>query len=114
MLYSGTNIEIAKGDVVRIGAETGVIEWADGADNVGVKMPNPLEVVTGSRLDVYRVRPVSEVTFVERPHTRDEDCTLGEDDVCVVCGVWHGDECRGCGKRGFHAKGCEFSDEEGS
>jgi len=40
------------------------------------------------------------------PHVRDEDCTLDANDMCVVCGVWHGEPCFECGGRGFHRVGC--------
>jgi hypothetical protein len=39
-------------------------------------------------------------------HNADEDCTLGPDDCCKVCGVYHGDPCQDCGGRGFHRSGC--------
>lgn len=38
-------------------------------------------------------------------HTRDEDCTVGKDGCCTVCGVSHTAECD-CGGRGFHRPGC--------
>lgn len=39
-------------------------------------------------------------------HTRDEDCTV-VDDECTGCGVWHGDPCEDCGGRGYHRAPCE-------
>ena len=39
-------------------------------------------------------------------HTKDEDCTLDENGMCIYCGVWHGDPCWICGKRGYHAENC--------
>lgn len=57
-------------------------------------------------------------------HTKDSDCTLDKNGVCTGCSVFHGDPCQGmvyddptmnlvtCLGRGFHVKGCEFSDEE--
>jgi hypothetical protein len=52
-------------------------------------------------------------TYVSRPqHTHDDDCILGEDDVCVECGVWHGPQCV-CGGRGYHNDKCPvMADEE--
>lgn len=43
-------------------------------------------------------------------HWEDEQCDLDSEDVCRVCGVWHGDPCPSCGGRGFHRPGCEDSD----
>lgn len=39
-------------------------------------------------------------------HTRDEQCTLGSDDVCTGCKVYHGEECGECQARGYHREGC--------
>jgi hypothetical protein len=40
-------------------------------------------------------------------HDTDSDCTLSaDDDCCVKCGVYHGDECPDCGGRGFHTPDC--------
>ena len=39
------------------------------------------------------------------PHRRDEDCAVGADGACIVCGVAHGDPCD-CGGRGFHRSEC--------
>lgn len=44
-------------------------------------------------------------------HERDEDCSLGDDGECVVCGVWHGDPCLLCDGRGFHREHCPASDD---
>ncbi len=41
-------------------------------------------------------------------HSKDEDCTLDETDLCTECGVYHGDECFECKGRGFHKEGCEL------
>lgn len=35
-------------------------------------------------------------------HEQDADCTLGADDVCTGCGVYHGDPCPHCKGRGYH------------
>ena len=43
-------------------------------------------------------------------HTRDEQCTLDEFDVCRECGVWHGEPCIECEGRGFHNDGCPSCD----
>jgi hypothetical protein len=43
-------------------------------------------------------------------HTRDSDCTVGEDGMCEVCGVLHGDPCQSCGGKGFHVDGYVESD----
>lgn len=40
-------------------------------------------------------------------HERDEDCTLDANDVCIRCGLYHGDPCPLCEGRGFHKPGCE-------
>jgi hypothetical protein len=55
----------------------------------------------------------AEIGFAEPPepthlHGEDVDCTLNSEDVCVVCGVWHGDPCPECGGRGFHASDCNL------
>lgn len=39
-------------------------------------------------------------------HNTDRDCTLDRSDICVECGVWHGDPCPDCGGRGFHLDSC--------
>lgn len=40
-------------------------------------------------------------------HNKDEDCTLDKDtDLCVECGVYHGDKCIECNGRGFHRDNC--------
>ena len=39
-------------------------------------------------------------------HTTDSDCTLDLDNVCTVCGVYHGDPCTMCGGKGFHNGDC--------
>lgn len=39
-------------------------------------------------------------------HNRDSDCTVGQDGMCLDCGVYHGAPCLGCGGRGFHAQDC--------
>lgn len=39
-------------------------------------------------------------------HRRDEQCTLGEDDCCIVCHVYHGEPCPECYARGYHKPGC--------
>lgn len=41
-------------------------------------------------------------------HTKDEDCTLDENDTCIICGVAHGDPCPECGGRGFHRENCSY------
>jgi len=43
-------------------------------------------------------------------HTTDRDCTLDHNDICVECGVWHGDPCPSCGGRGFHLDSCPEMD----
>lgn len=40
-------------------------------------------------------------------HSKDEDCTVGADGLCVGCGVDHSEECAECGGRGFHKAVCE-------
>lgn len=42
----------------------------------------------------------------EREHTRDEDCTLDSDGLCIECGVSHVETCPDCGGHGFHRDGC--------
>ncbi len=40
-------------------------------------------------------------------HERDEDCTVGDDDLCQECGVFHGGPpCPECGKFAFHTNDC--------
>lgn len=53
---------------------------------------------------VERVAPLK--TAKPLPHTKDEDCTLGPDDCCTMCGVYHGEPCPQCDGRGFHREGC--------
>lgn len=43
-------------------------------------------------------------------HTRDEDCVLGEDGTCVLCGTSHVETCSACGGHGFHRIGCAESE----
>lgn len=33
------------------------------------------------------------------------------DDSCPSCGVWHGDPCPDCGRRGYHQHTCPALDE---
>ena len=40
------------------------------------------------------------------PHTQDEDCTIGADGCCEICGVSHTVQCDVCGGRGFHRHDC--------
>lgn len=46
-------------------------------------------------------------TTVTHEHDRDMDC-IGHivNDMCTVCGVYHGDPCARCGGRGFHKPDC--------
>ncbi len=39
-------------------------------------------------------------------HSKDSDCILGKDNICMECGVYHGDACPACGQRGYHIPGC--------
>ena len=39
-------------------------------------------------------------------HVQDEDCRVGHDGTCLLCGVYHGDACPNCGGRGFHRAIC--------
>ena len=43
-------------------------------------------------------------------HSKDSDCTLGPDDCCVVCHVWHAEPCPECGQRAYHLPDCPMSD----
>lgn len=43
-------------------------------------------------------------------HSKDEDCSVGEDDFCAGCGVLHGDPCGWCGGRGYHRDDCTGPD----
>jgi hypothetical protein len=43
-------------------------------------------------------------------HTKDSDCTIGEDLCCTVCGVSHGAPCYECEQTGFHADDCSQLD----
>ncbi len=50
---------------------------------------------------------------MEPQHTSDMECTVDpKDDCCVVCGVYHGEQCLCCGGRGFHVEGCIESDSQ--
>ena len=44
-------------------------------------------------------------------HGRDEDCTVGADGCCIVCGVAHGAACLTCGGEGFHRDACAELEE---
>jgi hypothetical protein len=46
----------------------------------------------------------------QREHITDADCTIGDDDCCVECGVLHGDPCPECGGKGYHVDGCQAED----
>ena len=39
-------------------------------------------------------------------HTKDEDCFVGDDGCCVLCGVSHACPCEICDGKGFHKDGC--------
>ena len=83
-----------------------------------------LEAAPGEALSawlVLRPAPIFDVTLspVERmvktreqarilgDHVDDEDCTVGEANVCVECGVGHsGPPCVGCGTVAFHREDC--------
>lgn len=43
-------------------------------------------------------------------HMRDEDCTVGPDGCCLVCGVTHTEPCHDCHGSGYHLAGCEEID----
>lgn len=43
-------------------------------------------------------------------HVCDEDCTVGEDGCCEVCGVSHTATCARCGGHGYHYTGCQESE----
>ena len=60
------------------------------------------------------MEPISELsTDSHRVHQYDSDCTLDGNDMCTVCGVWHGDPCPACGQRGYHMATCsELESEE--
>ena len=52
-----------------------------------------------------------EIATHARPdHSRDDDCTVGEDGCCTVCGVSHGEQCGACYRRAFHTDDCQESD----
>lgn len=40
-------------------------------------------------------------------HAHDAECTIGADDCCTTCGVYHGDACDFCGGKGFHVGTCD-------
>ena len=45
-------------------------------------------------------------------HTKDADCIVNpETNLCVDCGVEHGDPCVDCGGRGFHLPACPWMTE---
>lgn len=39
-------------------------------------------------------------------HSKDSDCTVGDNGCCTVCGAHHGEPCACCGARAFHVDGC--------
>lgn len=44
-------------------------------------------------------------------HTKDAHCIVNPNtDLCVSCGVQHGEPCASCGGRGFHTEECSDSD----
>jgi len=44
-------------------------------------------------------------------HTKDEQCIVSPaTNLCLICGVEHGDECPRCGGKGFHAEDCPSND----
>jgi hypothetical protein len=43
-------------------------------------------------------------------HKQDSDCTVGEDGLCIICQVLHGDPCVECGARAFHLANCDGED----
>lgn len=45
------------------------------------------------------------------PHLADEDCTVGLNGLCLVCGVDHSGECPFCLAHGFHRPGCPERDD---
>lgn len=50
------------------------------------------------------------------PHTKDADCDVDVSGTgcCYVCGVYHVDDCRLCGGRGFHVDSCGDVDPAGA
>ena len=47
---------------------------------------------------------------IQTPHTKDTDCILDKDNVCIVCKVYHGEPCPECKQRGYHKPDCSLSD----
>jgi hypothetical protein len=43
---------------------------------------------------------------IEHGHMKDSDCTLDDNLICTVCGVWHGEPCQECEGKGFHLDTC--------
>jgi hypothetical protein len=41
-------------------------------------------------------------------HDQDEHCSLDDENVCTVCGVWFADVPCECGGRGFHRPSCSY------
>jgi hypothetical protein len=39
-------------------------------------------------------------------HSKDSDCTLDADGICIDCGVYHDVPCPECGGCGFHNDRC--------
>ncbi len=72
---------------------------------------------TGDRVRI-EVDPEIVARWLDRTtHDQDEHCVLGDDDLCLICGTYHGDPCTECGGCGFHRRTapgrspCSWSDE---
>lgn len=49
----------------------------------------------------------SVLTRLIKDHTKDEDCTPDPaTDLCIGCGVHHGEPCAACGGKAFHRDDC--------
>lgn len=45
--------------------------------------------------------------ILNMPHSHDSECIVDpETDLCLICGVMHGQPCTDCGQRAFHLDNC--------
>lgn len=106
----------ARGEVVRVLSQRVRIPLRDAGDGrlLGVIEESPeVMVAHGWRRTRKRNPDMTETIKNEAEkagppfeHSRDEDCDVGADGCCEVCGVSHGGACSTCGGAGFHRIGC--------
>ncbi len=64
----------------------------------------------GKVASLYVLIDAAPMAGIHDDHDSDEQCLLDWADVCVFCGVYHGDPCHLCGGRGFHSPYCNDCD----